>query len=314
MKSATPVFRLKRLLYLMAFIVAGLGFFDRLSLEGIMGPDVKKHADRRDIAGLSRMLEHTDPQVQYEAAEALGMLGDERAVEPLITALKRVEFSGVRWKAAEALSKIGNPAVPLLIATLQHPDDDVRWKAAIALGEISNPDAIGPLIALFSDEDRFVRSRAAQAVSMIGEPAVTPLIHTLKDEDPAMRRGAALALAKIKSVNTVEPLIRALADKEVMVRTEAAAALAAIGTPALHPLLGFLKSAQGDIRIEVLTALGELKDEGAIEPLIQLLDNADEDERKAIADAIDAILIPAVEPLVRRIREGPAKKACNDQK
>ena len=307
-------FRQKRLLYLMVPIVVELAFFDRFNPAELLGPDVKKLTERGDIAGLARLLEHKEPQVQYEAAEALGNLGDEKAVGPLITALKRDEFSGVRWKAAEALSKLGNPAVGPLIAALQYPDDDVRWKAAIALGEIGNPDAIDPLIALLADDDRFVRSRAAHALSMIGEIAVGHLIHALKSGNPATRRGAALALGKIKNASAVEPLILALADEQAMVRAEAAAALASIGTPALGPLLGFLKGAKGETRIEVMTALGELKNADAIEPLVQLLENADDDERQAIADAIDAILIPAVEPLVCRIRDGTLKKECNLRK
>ncbi|MDD1688828.1 MAG: HEAT repeat domain-containing protein, partial [Methanoregula sp.] len=56
------------------------------------------------------------------------------------------------------------------------------------------------------------------------------------------------------------------------------------------------------------TALGELHDTDAIQPLIQMLESADEDERKAIADALDAILIPTVEPLVRELRNGPHQK------
>ena len=313
MEFMPPVFRYKRLLYLIVPIVVELAFFDCLNPAGLLGPDVKKLTRRRDIAGLFRLLEHKDPQVQYEAAEALGNLGDETAVGPLINALKRDEFSGVRWKAAEALSKIGNPAVEPLIATLQYPDDDVRWKAAIALGEIGNPDAIEPLIQLLSDDDRFVRSRAAHALSMIGEPAVPPLIHALKKGYPDVRWGAALSLGKTKNPLAVEPLILALADEEAMVRAEAAAALASIGAPALAPLLSFLKGSKGEIRIEVMTALGELKNADAIEPLVQLLENADDNERQAIADAIDAILIPAIEPLVRRIRDGTKKKECKDQ-
>ena len=313
MEFIPSFFRKKHLLCLLALIVVELTFFDRINPSGLLGTDVKKLTGRRDIVALSRLLEHKDPQLQYEAAEALGNLGDEKAIGPLITALKRDEFSGVRWKAAEALSKIGNPAVEPLIATLQYPDDDVRWKAAIALGEIGNPDAIEPLIQLLSDDDRFVRSRAAHALSMIGDAAIGPLIHALKKDDPGVRWGAAMALGKIKNPLSVEPLLLALADEEAMVRAEAAAAFVSIGTPALGPLLSFLKGSKGETRIEVVTALGELKNADAIEPLIQLLENADDEERQAIADAIDAILIPDVEPLVRRIRNGKQKKECQDK-
>ena len=92
------------------------------------------------------------------------------------------------------------------------------------------------------------------------------------------------------------------------VRAEAATSLAAIGKPALAPLIRFLKFSDRVVRIEVVTALGELKDTDAIQPLIQMLENADEEERKAIADALDAILLPAVAPLAQRLRNGNAQK------
>ena len=292
----------------MVFIVAGLSFFERFTCSGLFGKDVKKLKQSRDVQGLVLALKNRDPKIQYDAAEALGDLGDSRAVEPLVTALKNDEFSGVRWKAAEALSKLGSPAVPALIGALRHEDDDVRWKAAIALGEIGDPQAVEPLILLLCDEDRFVKSHAALALGSIGEPAVNPLLRALREGDGNLRWGAAIALGKIRDPRAVEPLIRALADKYENVRAESASSLGAIGKPALGPLLRFLKFSEGPERLEVVMALGELHDTDAIQPLIQMLESADEDERKAIADALDAILIPTVEPLVRKLRNGPHKK------
>jgi HEAT repeat protein len=296
--------RRKKSLYLYVFILAGLSFLERFSCIGLFGTDVKKLRESRNVQGLIFALQHKDPTVQYDAAEALGDIGDERAVEPLLAALKNDETGGVRWKAAEALSKLGTPSVDGLIGALQHNDDDVRWKTAIALGEIGDPKAIPPLINLLCDEDRFVRSRAAYALSMIGEPAVDPLINALREGDGNLRWGAAIALGKIQNPRAIDPLIRALADKYENVRAESAAALAAIGKPALGPLLQILKFSDGAVRLEIVTALGELHDTGAIQPLIQLLDTADEDERKAIADALDEILVPAVKPMILRIRDG----------
>jgi HEAT repeat protein len=296
--------RRKKSLYLIVYIVAGLSFLERFSCIGLFGTDVKKLKESRNVQGLIFALRHKDPTVQYDAAEALGDIGDERAVEPLLAALKNDETGGVRWKAAEALSKLGPPSVAGLIGALQHDDDDVRWKAAIALGEIGDPQAIPSLINVLSDNDRFVRSRAAYALSMMGEAAVDPLIHALREGDGNLRWGAAIALGKIQNPRAIGPLIHALADKYENVRAESAAALAAIGKPALGPLLQILKFSDGAVRLEIVTALGELHDTGAIQPLIQLLDTADEDERKAIADALDEILVPAVKPMIMRIRIG----------
>jgi len=289
-------------------LIAEISLFDQIRNAFSSRNSIPKMKSARDVKGLIRLLSHKDPDIQYEAAGALGDIGDPRAVEPLITALKNDEFSGVRWKAAESLARIGPPAVDALIGALQHSDDDVRWKAAIALGEIGDQRAIEPLIGLLCDEDRFVKSRAASALGMTGEPAVTPLISALREGDGNLRWGAAIALGKIRDPRAIEPLIRALTDKYENVRAEAAASLAAMGKAALEPLLRFLKFSDKSIRIEVVTALGELKDTDAIHPLIQMLENADEEERKAIADALDVILIPSVEPLVQKLRNGNTRK------
>jgi HEAT repeat protein len=291
---------------LLLILLSGISLFDQIRNVFSSRTCISGMKAAGDVRGLIRLLSHRDPDVQYEAAGALGEIGDARAVEPLVTAMKNEEFSGVRWKAAEALSRIGSPAVGGLIGALQHKDDDVRWKAAIALGEIGDPRAVEPLIALLGDEDRFVKGRAAHALGQIGEAAIDPLIRALRKGDGNLRWGSAIALGKIRDKRAIEPLIRALADKYGNVRTEAATALAGIGKPALVPLLQFLKFSDRPARLEVVTALGELKDMDAIQPLIQMLENADEEERKAIADALDAILIPSVEPLVRRLRDGNA--------
>jgi len=184
----------------------------------------------------------------------------------------------------------------------------VRWKAAIALGEIGDSRAVEPLIALLCDEDRFVKSRAAYSLGMIGKAAVEPLIHALREGDGNLRWGAAIALGKIRDTRAIRPLIWALADKYENVRSESATSLAGFGKPALAPLLQFLKFSEGPMRVEVVTALGELKDSDAIHPLIQLLENAGDEERKAIADALDAILIPSIEPLAAKLRNSNTRE------
>lgn len=286
---------------LLVSLVSGISFFDSVKNVFSSGKSIAKMKDAHDISGLVRLLNHSDPDIQYHAVEALGEIGDAGAVEPLITVLKHDEMSGVRWKTAESLVKIGAPSVEPLISALEHPDGDVRWKAAIALGEIGDQRAIEPLIRQLSDTDRFVKSRVAYALGMIGAPAVRPLIRTLREGDGNLRWGAAIALGRIKDPQAVEPLIQALADKYENVHAEAAASLAAIGKPAIEPLIRFLKYSEGGMRIEVMNALGELHANDAIEPLVQMLEKADEEERRAIAATLDSILTPAAEQLAKRL-------------
>jgi HEAT repeat protein len=298
---------------LFTFLFSGISFLDPIRDLFFNRNRTSRMKSERDVRGLIRLLNDLDADIRFEAAEALGEIGDPSAVEPLAGLLNGEELSGVRWKAAEALGKTGKPAVEPLIAALRHTDDDVRWKAAIALGEIGDPRAIDPLVHLLSDEDRFVKSRAALALGMIGKPAVEPLICALEKGDGNMRWGAAIALGKVQDPDSIEPLIHALADKYENVRAEAAASLAAIGTPAISPLIHFLKYSEKPVRLEVMNALGELHANDAIEPLVQMLEKADEQERHAIASTLDAILTPSVEQLAKRLWNGTDKEERDNQ-
>ena len=97
-------------------------------------PNVEKLKAKRDVKGLIKALGYQkDGHVRNAAAGVLGQIGDTRAVEPLIAALKD-ESWGVRHYAAEALGQIGDTrAVELLIAALKDRDSNVREAAAGAL-------------------------------------------------------------------------------------------------------------------------------------------------------------------------------------
>lgn len=293
-------------------VVLARSLVDRVQNTFLTVEKVRRMHASRDIRGLITALSHTDPDIQYEAVEALGDLKDPAAIPPLAALFSGEGYSGVRWKVAEALAKIGSPSVDSLIAALAHPDDDVRWKAALALGEIRDVRAVEPLIRLLADPDRFVKSRAALALGTIGEPAVDPLVRALKEGDGNQRWGAAIALGKIRNVRAVEPLIRALADKYENVRAEAAAALAKMGPPAIAPLIRFLKYTDSTARIEVMNTLGDLQAAEAVEPLIQMLEQADEEERRAIAGVLDNILTPTAEAYAKRIWNGEGKSTMEN--
>ncbi|OPY37391.1 MAG: putative lyase [Methanoregula sp. PtaU1.Bin051] len=288
-------------------VILVLGLFDRLQESFLTVSGIRRLQKSRDIRALVAALTHPDADIQYEAVSALGEIRDPATVGPLARLFTSEGFTAVRWKVAEALVRIGPPAVEPLIAALSHPDDDVRWKAAVALGEIGDTKAIEPLIRLLSDTDRFVKGRAALALGMIGEPAVDPLIRALKEGDGNQRWGAAIALGRIKDIRAVEPLIRALADKYENVRAEAAASLAAIGQPAVAPLIRFLKYTDGTARVEVMNTLGDLQAAEAIEPLIQMLERATDEERRTIAGVLDVILTPSAEAIAKRLWSGDGK-------
>lgn len=93
---------------------------------------------------------------------------------------------GVRETAADSLGRIGDAAVPALIAALEDADRDVRAQATRALARMGPKaeDAIPALIDALDDDDKEVRRGAARALGQIGplaEEAVPALVRALKD-------------------------------------------------------------------------------------------------------------------------------------
>jgi len=95
--------------------------------------------------------------IRRNAACALGDIGNEKAVDPLIAAMHDTD-SYVRGRATSALCKIGEKAVGPLIATLHDEDPNVRWRAVCALGSIGNVKAIPHLEKIVDDMGTGYRS------------------------------------------------------------------------------------------------------------------------------------------------------------
>lgn len=154
-------------------------------------------------------IKERDMGEQWSVAWAIADIG-KPAVEPLIAALNNKDSDEyIRKRAPLALGRIGDSrAVEPLIAALKDENNEVRFSAAIALGDIKDPRAIEPLIAILKgepliatlkdDDDGDVRRSAAWALGKIGDlRAVEPLIAALKDEDVYVRKSAKEALGKI---------------------------------------------------------------------------------------------------------------------
>ena len=155
---------------------------------GLFGPpDVEKMKAKGDIKGLIKILvHHKDAETRQAAAEALGKLG-KPALDLLFASLRDRDFD-VRWKAAAAFKEIGLPIVSLLITALKDENTHLRWHAANLLGEIGTQmedgglraRAVDGLISTLDDKDVNVADEAARALGKIGAPAMEPLVAAFK--------------------------------------------------------------------------------------------------------------------------------------
>ena len=280
---------------------------------GIFGPpNVQKMMGKHDVAGLIKALGYEkDGAVRRDAAEALGELGDQRAVEPLLGALEDFEVFRV---AIRALGKLGDERAVLRLVPFLITDTfnaDVRGDAARALGEIGGLTAVEALTAALNSPDAKVRKSAAGALrqmgwkpdrqetrvayriasrewgkaSALGSAAVGQLITALDDEDSGVRKGAARALRQIGKP-AVKPLVAAIRNDALFDVSLACEVLGDIGEPAVPPLVAFLEG-KGGTRWLVPAVLAKIGDARAIGPLVAAL--RDEHVREDSAAALEAL-------------------------
>jgi HEAT repeat protein len=215
-------------------------------------------------------------KAQVAAAEALGQLGNDGAIAPLIRVLgdRRPRKRSVRSAAALALGTLGGQrAFQALTSFLESETySDVRRAASQALAQCD----VGPSSTRRSEPEAKGQDPAIGTEKHDGAEV---LAKALGSSDGDVRRSAALSLAKaghgkwqgwIKGNSSdfrrlgesgdsevLEPLVAALAWGSV----DAIEALAILGdSRALTPLIQKLSDPSGDIRIAAADALARLGD------------------------------------------------------
>ncbi len=124
-------------------------------------------------------------------------------------------------------------------------------------------------------------------------------IDLLQDPDWAVRREAVITLGEMGDERCVEPVVRALRDGDWQVREAAIEAVGMIGSSCVEPVVRLLRD--WDIRKAAIVALGKIKDERVLEPLIGQLRN---DEFNELAtEALAELGQPAVEKLVAALKD-----------
>ena len=215
-------------------------------------PEVRARAARslgaaknqRAVPSLIRRVEDENAQVRMAAIEALGIIGHPASAGPLVSALanpvktvnppRSCSDSGVEsahYKAlANALARVGPPAVSPLLGLLRSNEKEPRRWAAYTLGLLKDSRAVDPLIERLDDSRSEVRKTAARALGEIGDVrAVQALIRTLANRDWETRRAVAEALGFIGSEGAVSALAKVAEDQSEPVQIAAVGALGKIG-------------------------------------------------------------------------------------
>jgi HEAT repeat protein len=255
-------------------------------------------------------------RVWMSAAFALGQTHNRFAIESLINDLRKANFTEP-WKslrAAEILTAVGKPAVEPLLRALHDSNSMVRGRAAFVLGKIGDSRAVDELIARLADsrEQSSVRQTVAEALGEISSPGgANILTQSLGDPDPEVRWSAAYSLGIIGDAQALAELDRvAREDKGKTGRSINIAETARGAAEKIRQRISYrersnaewlvdLTSANREIQLKAIQALGYLKELRALGPTIKVLRNSDAEMRLCAAQALGEIGDPrGVDPLV----------------
>ncbi len=186
---------------------------------------------------LIQALRSDESSIRFGAAEALGPINHEQAVQPLAQALSDLNAS-VRRAAALSLCRMSCPAALQALRDAANAADPLPQAAAIdALSRIVNERTLPVLVDLLGAPTYQQRMAAAQALQAVGQAAVPAVIHALQHGDEDTRRTAAQVLGSIRSEQAIPALIDALGDPSEYIILAAVDALKACGEIAVLPLM-----------------------------------------------------------------------------
>jgi HEAT repeat protein len=316
---------------------------DSVSVRRSAVSNIRKRKDRRAIDALIIQLNDTDFLVPSRSAEALGAIGDKKAVLPLIKALKG-EFNknrtlrgdiDLRRSATKALGLIGDrEAVPALMSVLE--ERDLKTEVIVALGSIKDPRAVPALIRCLTDDDPNVRRLAATALKDMGDPAGLEAVKDIPEYKPPPAVGSATPVRP----KDLKPPPSAAISKEPLPgsgysavmfgkherregkqppqkeeKTTAIPTLPPVSVARkydseprpsidIKPILSNLRTDDPRIRREAADSLGDIGNKEATDHLLPLLKDKDEYVRQAAARALGKLEDKkAVEPLIHSLKD-----------
>ena len=186
--------------------------------------DVEEH--------LLLQLESDDPEIRMHSAQALGNVGNPKAIGALSRLLDDPS-NLVRFNAAASMSRLGDEGgTDFLFASMGSDDPILRVNAVKSLIEVQRSSGAVEerLIATLSDDQQLARSGAAQVLGQARVLAAVPQLRdAVSDSSPEVRYNAVIALGRIASPEAREQLAALVDDDDATVAYYAEWALRQLG-------------------------------------------------------------------------------------
>lgn len=245
---------------------------------------LRQRVDRGVLGALLEVLGDGHDDVVYWAVEATVAYG-EYAIPQLIQCLGHPRWRR-RESAAEALRRIGEPAVEPLIRSLERDDPDVSYWAIRTLGRLRAQTARARLREYLQSERRDLVLVAIEALAALGDrDSLSTIVSFLGHKDAEVRDQAVNALASYGDF-AVKLLADLLDGSRRMVKFAASQALGASGDAALVPLMEKLREDSDELRYWAVRALERFESPVVVPLLVGLLGDDSADVQLAAAQAL----------------------------
>ena len=186
-----------------------------------------KELIRQRIVVLIPLLKDADPDVRATVARSIEHLEVTCDLNEILHTLKTGD-TGARIAAIHALGEIGGEKVIApLIYCAGRPEADIRSAAVEMLGRLAEPSTLPILLERLDDENTAIQARAITALSNF--PASATLLDRLrpflKATNGDLEAEATLALARLGDLTSTDAVIALLASPHASTRKAAAIAL-----------------------------------------------------------------------------------------
>jgi HEAT repeat protein len=242
--------------------------------------------------------------------------------QPDIESLRADCRSGDPDKQLPALLELikihDEPSLPDIIPLLTSPDEQVRAETARAVGYLGAAQAqsLGPLLLpLLNDSNELVRDEAVEALGLLIYPPASTALKGILRNDPSwlVRASAAEALGNYQDATILPELEQVLHDQqeEAEVQVYAARSLGQVADAAYRPTLDALIAGsrrEPQVRAALLAAGYRLGGRQYLDPLLDLLEHANEPESWALLNEVQDLVEGSQQPTLAA--DGPRIRAA----
>ncbi len=294
----------------------------RIFAAGILGESRLKQA----FPALQKALTAPEENLRYAAAEALGKIGEKKAIPILVECLKD---QWVRYPSIESLGLLdASEAIPELLG-LYEEDEWVRVAVIEAVGKIGSSEQVDFLLGQMDEEDEIIMQACFTALARIEQRSPCGAFERLRKtgidvdgivtaglnlHDPEIRKLAIWTLGLIGEEDHIHLLVAQLSDFDEDVRHTAREALLCLGARRLDALITQVDShAEIALKKEIIEIIARIGDPLGVSAVMKALQGSDESLRETAARSLGLFKSHlAIDALIDHLNDpsGPVRAAC----